>query len=116
MIRDVTGYKGLVVTTWGRDLDGSLWVGESRPVTTTITCGCNTTLTQRGFFSALDLAKSGWVEVGDTKPPRWWCSFRCLATLDPDGWSALVREVQGKRDRLDRQLVGLLGTARVNAT
>ena len=87
MIRDVNGQH---VTTWGRDLDGDLWVGDSKSITTVTTCPCGKTHTYRGFPGFTELDKAGWVPSPSMKSDGWYCSLGCLTKYEREACDAYV--------------------------
>lgn len=74
MIREVSGYNGQVVTSWGGDLVGDLWTGKPKPVETTVICRCGKECTYAGFATKASTLGEGWVSfLGE-----YFCSYICV--------------------------------------
>lgn len=97
MVRHVEGARGQIVTTWGRDLDGDLWVGPDRPLTTVITCRCGKEVQHAGFASATEAHRLGLVAPlphRDGHPSEWFCSLQCAAKHEPEAMQQAIRAAE----------------------
>lgn len=86
MIREVQGPRDQIVTTWGRDLEGTRWVGEERPLSFTVTCRCGKAKRATGFPNPSALRKlrflcMNWAAKGE--PEEWFCSIECAVKFEP---------------------------------
>jgi len=91
LIREVTGFNGQVVTTWGRDLEGDTWVGKPKPLETHVTCRCGNETRYSGFPSQALTSGEGWTLF----LKEWFCKPRC------------VREYRGLEAKMEAEKVDL---------
>lgn len=95
MNTEISGYQGQAVTTWGRDLEGDVYVSPSKPITTTVTCSCGKKVTVPGFSWRREIEKKGWV-VPKHPPGMYFCSLECSGvTTVPEGFT-LPLDFEGK--------------------
>jgi len=81
MIAQMSGKNGQFITTWGRDLDGDLWLGASRPVSFTCSCRCGKAISGSGWGLLSAAVKQG-REVWNGEA---FCSMACVVSSDRKG-------------------------------
>jgi len=87
MNTEISGYNGQAVTTWGRDLEGDVYISPSKPMTTTVSCGaCGKKVTIPGFSWRREIEKKGWVP--NYPSGEYFCSLECSGVPNvPEGFT-----------------------------
>lgn len=92
---DTSGVRGQFHTTWGRSLEGDLWVGEKKPLTTVATCRCGASITFQGHPDKILTASSpAWVRCDSSG--EWFHSLECFGAFDPEGLRAMYKRAQDR--------------------
>lgn len=84
MISDKTGKNNQLVTTWGRDLEGDLWVGPQRAMSWTCTCRCGTQVSGQDYGTFWKVEQRGWLTFGKGKDTEAFCSGLCAFVVSAD--------------------------------
>ena len=84
MNRDVAGFGGQMVTTWGADLEGTRWVGPDRPMKWVCTCRCGKTCGGNGYGVLSYVWKQDWVVFGEKAEEEAFCSLQCAVKYNKE--------------------------------
>ena len=106
MITEISGARGQIVTTWGRDLEGDILVGHPRPISFTVTCRCGQAKQHPGWPLRDALGRAGFVNMGwedEGHPSEWFCSVECAVGCEPERALARARELGKLSKEVNRQ-------------
>lgn len=110
MNREITGANGQIVTTWGRDSEGDLWIGPSQSMRWVCTCRCLTATHGPGFSTHRAILDVGWFLLDG----EFFCTPLCAAGCEPEKMIFLIALAKKRLDAEVAEIAALSATIAIS--